>query len=279
VSRAKWLLRARAFVPGWLAAHRVLGPFADRAVVIFHGSTMRGVDDAGSDLDFWLLLSPADMRRLHRVSRTTFFDIMIDGKNGHLNAESTEAFAEKARRCDMDTIVQLRYAGIVQDRQGLASRLVRIARKPMRAAVRNAFFFHHYVEMRGEYRACPNPMRRGHSVAVLLSLTKVLGHALRAACVLDGRPYHYDKWVFHDALGCPTGRRVARHVDRVLGTLARDGLRPAVMRGANPVNRELRRIRFDLIAMAERKGIGARWLREWWYFMDAARAAPLTVRW
>ena len=279
MTRAGWLHRVRAFVPGWLAVHPVLGRFASRAVVIFHGSTMRGVDDAGSDLDFWLLLPAADMRRLRRASRSTFFGIEIDGKNGHMNAESVEDFAGKVRHCDMDAIAQLRYAGIVRDRGGTAARLVRTARKPMRAAVRRAWFYFHYVEMRGEHRACDNPMSRGHSAAVLLSLTKVLAHALRAACVLDGRPYHYDKWLYHDARACPTGRRIVRRVNRIVALLARGGLKPSVMRRGNPVDEELWRIRLALINAAHGNGIHAEWLKRWWHYMDSAREAPLRVRW
>lgn len=278
-ARARWVKAARGYIPGFIAGHPLLGRYARRASVVFHGSTMLGVDDAGSDVDFWLLLPERDFRRLDRASPSRFYDVKIDGKNGHLNAESREAFREAVRRCDLDAIAQLRYAEVVVDHDGFAGRLVRLARKPMRPAVRRAMFFFHYVEMRGEHRACPNPMARGHSVAVLLSLTKVLGHAMRAALVLDGRPYHYDKWLYRDALGSPTGREVARGVGRVMRLISRGGLDPNVMRGPNPVNRELRRIRFDLIAAAERRGIHDRWLREWWYFMDAAREAPRTVKW
>ena len=125
----------------------------------------------------------------------------------------------------MDTIFQLRHGVVICDPSGIAADLRRDASACMPAEVRQAFFMHHYVEMRSEHRACDNPMERHDPVALLLSLPKVLAHALRAAMVLDGEPYPYDKWLYFAARQTPTGRLLAPHVETVLDLLGRDLLR------------------------------------------------------
>jgi len=274
-----WATRLGEWLPGFIEKHPVLSGLDRLASVVLYGSTTAGVDDAFSDLDLWLLLTEADMVRLAAACETRFFGFELDGKAGHLTAHAVGEFREKVRGCEMDTICHLRNAVVLSDPTGAADELVRLACRPMRQAVSDAFFFYHYVEMRSEHRSCDNPMERNDPVASLLSLTKTIAHALRAAMVLDGEPYPYDKWLHRDALATPTGHLLGPSIERILGGLTGDGLRSEAPESDHPIGLELRVIRRLLIEAAQAKGNQAPWLHEWWLHMMQARQAIEGIRW
>jgi len=149
----------------------------------------------------------------------------------------------------------------------------------MREEVRRAMFLYHYVEMRSDHRACDNPMERGDPPALLFSLPKVLGHGLRAAMILDGEPYPYDKWLYQAAQATPSGRALTPHVDRVIELLGGDALRFDGPASDNPIDHEVHAIRNALMEAARAAGIDEPWLDTWWLSMDAARVAHEEVRW
>ncbi len=278
-TRDIWAERAKDFVPRIMDEDPVLGKFRDRASVIFHGSTMLGVDDAGSDLDFWILLPEKDMKELDAMSATRFFEMDAEGKPGHLNAESAESFTDRVRRCDLALIRELRTASVSLDCGGVGAKLLAEAAKPMRPEVSRAFFFHHYVEMRGEHRSCDNPMNRAQPAGVLFSLPKALSHALKAAIALDGEPYAYEKWLYQAALETPTGSAVAEGAEMIIDHLAFDCLRLNLPEPQNPLSQELRKIRRILVDAAKAKGIDEPWLDKWYLHIDQARDVLKSVRW
>ena len=191
---ALWADRLRAFLPTFLRSQAALEPWSGKMSTLLYGSTQLGVDDEGADLDVYGVV-PSDAAQAIDAAGTRFFSFELDGKEGHVTTYSREEMQEAVDRCRMDTIFQLRHASVISDPTGQAGDLLRRARLPLAPTVRDAFVFHHYVEMRSEHRACDNPMERGDSAAILLSLAKAIAHALRAAIVLDGEPYPYDKWL------------------------------------------------------------------------------------
>lgn len=279
VEARQWIEKVRAFVPGFLVAHPVLAACQSRGAAVIHGSTTFGVADDASDLDVWFLLPKADVDVIDREVGTRFFEFRLDGKKGHLNAHDAAEFAERAARCHMDTIYQLRHSEVLTDPCGIAQPIIDRARRPMSEAVRQAFFFHHYVEMRGEHRACDTPIDRNQPVPLLLFLGKTIGHALRAAIVLEGEPYPYDKWLHRAAQETATGRLVAAEVDRIVELLAQDHLRTPGPEASHPITRALVSIRTILADAARAKGCDGPWLTEWWLHMDAASAAIADIRW
>lgn len=278
-TRRRWVRRLTEFLPEYLEQHPILSSFHGRASAVLHGSTTMGIDDAFSDLDLWFLLPAAAAGELDAAAGTRFFEFQLDGKQGHLNTEPVEAFSERLRRCDMDAICQLRGAEIITDGTGAAGQMIRLARRPMRKEVSEALFFYHYVEMRGEHRACDNPMERGDPVGFLLSLPKVIAHALRAAMALDEQPYPYDKWLYRAASRTPTGRLLAASVEKILDLIGAGKLRFEGPESAHPVSQELRVVRRILIEAAQAKGIREPWLTQWWLHMNQAKAAMEYVRW
>lgn len=227
--------------------------------LILHGSTTAGVDDEWSDLDVWLL-PPEDQPG-------KFIEFVCDGKKGHVNIESRHAFEDRMRRCDFALIRELRQAVVLQD-DGWAERLIATASKPMPEDVRFAWFAYHYIEMRGEHRACDNPINRGDAIALLLALQPTLTHAMQAAMVLDGEPYPYCKWLPSDAARTPTGAKIVPLVQDMVGLLGLGALQQPGPEGQHPINLKLRQIRQTLIDAARAGGIDAPWLLAWYLHFD-----------
>lgn len=276
---ATWAERLQEFLPGYIHAVPALEAVAHDSAVVLHGSLTMGVDDTYADIDCWLLLPRALCHRLMHESGTGFFEFRLNDKPGHMNATPIEDFEDRIRTCHMDTIYQLRRAVVLSDPTGAATALAELARRRMRPEVVEALFFWEYVEMRSEHRSCDTPLERGHAVSVLLALSKTLAQAMRAAIVLDGEPYPYDKWLYHAACNTPTGARIVPHVDRVLAMLAEDALRLRVAERQHPLNVEVRAMRSVLINAARAKGIDRPWLDTWYLNMDAAREARRALRW
>ena len=259
-----WAKRLNESLPEFLENHPVLRRFYGNAGIVLHGSTTLGIDDSFSDLDVWILMEESDLARLDAISETRFFDrnrteeinrpltpkFKLDGKIFHLNAESIEDFSNRIKKCDIPLIFELRNAACILDNLGTTEHLIAHARKPMREDVSLAFFFHHYVEMRGYHRDCDNPMERGDPLAVLFSLSVVLTHAHRAAMILDAEPYPYQKWLHYAAIRTPTGNRVTKRAERILDLLVDDYLRFEGPERDNAISHELRHIRGILIEAA-----------------------------
>jgi len=277
--REYWTDKSREFMAEFLKDHPALSKFHDKASVVLHGSTTMGIDDAFSDLDFWFLLSEADLAEFDAVSSTRFFPIEVDGKPGHIDARSVEQFSKRFQDCELAFIFEMRSAGIIMDHAGCADELQRRAREPMRDEVSDAFFFYHYILMRDWHQSCRNPMSRRDPVGVLLSLPEVISNALKAAIALDGQPYPYGKWLHRVSLETPTGRLLAPSIEIILDRIGENDLRFDGPESAHPVSVELTNICNTLIGAAHAKGNEAPWLSEWWFHIHQALTGVKNINW
>jgi hypothetical protein len=276
---ARWEPRLLEFLPDFLAAHPELAPEAGNAAALLHGSTTFGVDDAGSDLDVWLLLDPDALSRIDERAGTRFFEFNLEGKLGHCNTESRREMAERLSRCDMPWIAELRRARVLADPGKRAAALIERAASSMRDEVSAAWFQFHFVEMMGERKGGQNPAARGEAFPLLLFGLSAVAHALRAALVLDGEPYPYDKWLLARARETPTGAEIARLAATLLGELGTGALRDGPRGEEHPIRVALNDIRHTLRDAAEHAGIQGPWLREWWLHIHASREGIRSVEW
>lgn len=281
-----WIRQLKTFIPEFLEQHPTLRNFREKASVILHGSITLGFDDPFSDIDLWFLIPEEELAELEVESESLFFEIEVNGKPGHLNAESIEDFSRRfhqlknhSDQSDMDIVYQLRNAEIVIDKTGMGNELIKLACQPMRKEVSNVFFFYHYVEMRSEHRASDNPMERHDPIGVMLFLPKVIAHALRAAMVLDGEPYPYDKWLYYRASQTPTGKKLVPSINKILDFIAEDNLRFKGSESEHPISQELRVIRRILIKAAQTKGNNSPWLEKWWLYMTQSRDSIKNIHW
>ncbi|MHA1916233.1 MAG: hypothetical protein ACW986_16075 [Promethearchaeota archaeon] len=285
-SKDYWVKILQNFIPKFLKQHEILRNFHEKASVLLHGSLTLGFDDPFSDIDLWFLIPEKELIQLEKISGTLFFEIEVDDKPGHLNAESIEEFSRRFHylrnsnnQHDMDIVFQLRNAVIVIDRTGIGKELLTSACQPMRKEVSDCFFFYHYIEMRGEHRASDNPMERNDPMGVLLSLPKTLAQSLRGAMVLDGEPYPYNKWLYYAAKKTPTGKKLIPSIEKILNLIAEGGLHFKGSEAENPISLEIREIRKILIKEARSRGNNSPWLEKWWLYMTQARDKIQEIHW
>jgi predicted nucleotidyltransferase len=274
-----WSEKLKSYLSALMAEQPILAEFADRAAILLHGSTCRGVDDPFSDLDLYVLLRAGDLAEFDRRSPIRFYEFVLDGKKGHWVAYALEEFVARVERCDMALISELRTSIVLHDRLDGAQPLLDSAKSPMRPEVQRAFFFYNYYQMRNFHRASDNPMERGDGLAVLFSLSQTVAYALRAALILDSEPYPYEKWLRREALRHPTGGKLAPHVDAILDAIARDALRLTGPERQNPLSQQARQMRQILIDAARANGIDEPWLIQWWLYISQAERAIKDVTW
>lgn len=277
--RLVWAEKLKVYLPALMVEQRILAEYADRTAILLHGSTCRGVDDPFSDLDLYVLLRAEDLADFDRRSPIRFYEFVLDGKKGHWNAHALEEFAARTDRCDMALISELRTSITLHNQLDGVQTLLDSAKSPVRPEVQRAFFFYNYYQMRNFHRASDNPMERGDGLAVLFSLSQTIAYALRAALILDGEPYPYEKWLRREALRHPTGVKLAPHVDAILAAIAEDTLRLAGPERHNPLSQSLRQMRQILIDAARAEGIDEPWLTQWWLYINQAETATADVRW
>ena len=278
-STDRWHSRLREFLPGFALAHPVLGQVGGDAAAVLHGSTTFGVDDAHSDLDVWLLLSDAALVELDARSATRFFEFELDGKPGHCNAEALDGFARRISSCEMPLLAELRTARVLSDESGAVQALLDVARRPMRDDVRLAWFRYHYVEHRSEQKGTQNAIERGEPHALLQFAPRSIAHALRAALILDGEPYPYDKWLAWSARRHAAGARVEAEASRLFDRLASDALRRPGPEDGHPVRASMLEVRGALVEEARRHGIDEPWLDRWWLDLAQARRGIRELTW
>ena len=271
--------RISAIIPTIASRHAALERLLPDAAIILHGSTTMGIDDAHADLDVWVIAPDRSVDAFNREATSRFIEFKTDGKPGHFNVERLSDLHRRIQQCYFPLVYELRHACVIADRVGLCSPIIEAAYRPMREEVRRSWFMHHYVEMRGEHRALDNPIERGDPTAVFLALSKTLEHAMRAAVVLDGEPYHYSKWLRHVASRTPTGAMVTAKVEQIMQLISQGALLQAGPERQHPLNVHLRDIRVILVDSARITEIDEPWLRDWWLFIDQARQIIANVQW
>jgi hypothetical protein len=280
ISPQDWAGQVKAWMPRLLEAQpqlaRVIG---EGATVLLHGSlTLDGAADEHSDVDVWVLTDQSRAAHLREQIGACFIDFEAF-RHGHFQVKVLDEFACRIAACDLPLIAELRDAVTIADPKHLATPLIAAARKPMSDDVRLAWFRYHYVEMRGEHRACDGAITRRQPIPLLLAVAPVLDHALRAAMVLDRVPYRYVKWLPWMAARTRTGAKVMTDAEDTLKLIERGALRDPTPEATHVINLALKRIRQTLIDAARSAGIDARWLAEWWLHLDEARSGIHDVTW
>ena len=276
--RSHWIDASRRFFaspqsPSFL---NVLG---DEACIVLHGSTTRNVDDAYSDLDFYLLLNEDATAHFDSLLPSRFVDVEIDGKPGHLNVTSVEQLTGTFDRPDLESIYELQHAVAVRDPLGVFAPISTRTTRPMSTQLRRAALLFNYIEMRSFHRSADNPMDRHDRLSTLGSVIEAIHYAIRCARVIDGMTYPYSKWLYVAATASPTGKRLVPLVDEILD-LVQAG--PGSLDGPEKTNRIsslLRSFRPILVDAANQIGIDEQWLQQWWLFFDEQRRAFDDVTW
>jgi hypothetical protein len=266
--------------PALMAAYAIIETELNhKAALLLHGSLTIGVDDPHADIDLWVLSDDASVEAFDRSVGTRFIEFNSPRK-GHFQIESVEAFQRRMSACDFELISELRHAQVIRDYENMGQWLIDEARKPMDDDVRFAWFRYHYVEMRGEHRACDNSVERSNAPALLMCVGRTIQHAMQAAMILDREPYRYSKWLTRMAERAgPTGARIVPLVNDAVWLISAGALLDPGPEREHRLSLKLREIRTALIDAARAGGIDEPWLTDWYLHIDKARRGVHDVRW
>jgi len=83
---------------------------------------------------------------------------------------------------------------------------------------------HHYQQTCECMEAAKKQLKRDHQISVTLLVAHGLSHLMRYCCLLDGRPYPYDKWLYQSAMQTTLGAEVKTHVDVLFDQMWQRGI-------------------------------------------------------
>ena len=286
----EWTKRIDKALPGIIAGHPGLGEVRDRCIYAFYGSLSRGIADEFADIDLVCLLEPDAYRRASSNRTSDFFDFTLDGRKGHVTVEPITDWTGALESCKVETIFEMRFARLLAGdpaKSEARDRLTRqfrdaVARanRPPSETARRRLFFHHYVQFRSAHRAAQDPMNRQEPHAVFMFLGLAMAQAFRAALILEGKPFPYEKWLRKTALETETGRSIAGYADHIISLLGSGALRREGGERENPLSQTLRQgMRRALMEAARDSGIDEPWLDRWWEHIGESRAALQEMSW
>lgn len=276
----KWVNASKNYFAEFIHTHEILRTMADSVTIVLHGSTSRNIDDPHSDLDFWLVLDDPEREKFQSITEQSFIPVEIGGKPGHINPlRLSELEACFSHHINMVLANEVSSAIVIEDRKNVFHRFMTLSDRPLSAAVKYAFFFHNYVEMRGSHRSCDNPMERNDRFAVLYNVMSTIKYAFQAAFVLDNATYPYEKWLYVFAGRSAIPKSLIANVDSIIEEIMTNPFSLYGPENENKISHELRRLRNKLIEKAKQEGIDEVWLEKWWRYIDKARNIVNDVSW
>ncbi len=217
------------------------GSYWPRTAVVVAGSAAVGWEDEFSDTDVLVFVPQEDYGAIYechwqsvtegRISvmnprareHHEFPYSYIPGTNAHYMLYVFEEAEERLARYD-DVAMWVHGNSIVlHDPSGRYARLRAATGYPeevWRAKRRDL-----YIGMANAGGAASNPLRRGDRAAVMLTLTDAVMHALRLCCLLEHKPFPYEKWLFRAAADTGPGRAVRPLIEALLDELRRPEIR------------------------------------------------------
>jgi predicted nucleotidyltransferase len=218
-----------------------------RSAVVVTGSTARGAVDEFADLDVNVYVpeasfdplyadyqKAADDERVQVMNPKAFLYhefpfVPMAGLHGHYRVYLFEDLERKIALHD-DIAMWVHQTGIVvHDPSARYTTIQRAASAYPEDVWRERIRFH-YLEAVLSAGAASNPLRRNDLNAVTLTMTDCVAHVLRLCCLLDRKPFPYDKWLYHEALQTQGGRELGPLLEEFL-----DEIRKPVLTRAKPV--------------------------------------------
>jgi hypothetical protein len=212
-----------------------------RAAVAVAGSAAVGWEDESSDTDVLVFVPQEEWEAIYehhwqavsqgRVSvmnpralqYNEFPYTHIPGTNAHYMLYVFEEAEEKLARYD-DVAMWVHGNSIVlHDPSGRYARLRAATSYPeevWRAKRREL-----YIGIANAGGAASNPLRRGDRAVVMLTLMDAVTRALRLCCLLERKPFPYEKRLFRAAAETGPGRAVLPLVEELLAELRRPEIR------------------------------------------------------
>lgn len=235
--------------------------------IIFHGSITSGIDDEYTDLDMWLILD-SKVYFDFVFKNGHFFDFEVEKKWGHINIENLDVFINRVSNCDFPLIYELRNGYFVHGNDSVLT-LYKTAQKEINKDITENHFLYNYAIARNWQKSSENIIRRGDKTALLLTMSKFIEHALKAAIISNGRPYPYQKWLYHTASGIDSCNLLVNEIDLLLEIIERNGILGDVNDIDNNVLfKSMEKIKGALIDLASIHNIESPIIEKWYLYID-----------
>jgi len=197
------------------------GCWAESALVIV-GSSVQAIEDEFTDLDILAFVSQPSYRTLYEGYRRAvqagrievlnpaafhydeFPLVIIPLIKGHYKVQNFEEVEDLVARYDDITMWVHGGSMVVHDPSGRYDNLRKKSQTYPDQVWKEKIRFH-YLKAYEAAISASNPLRRGDRRAVLLTMTDCVAHLLRLCCLLDRRPFPYDKWLYREAMETQAG--------------------------------------------------------------------------
>jgi hypothetical protein len=203
----------------------------EQSAVVRVGSSVRGVEDEFVDVDILGFVPAAFYPTLYEGYRAAveagrievqnpnafwyheFPLVLLPGVKGHYQVHTFEEVEKPVQQWD-DVTMWIHGQGIIlHDPSGRYAQLQARSRTYPEAVWREKVR-RHYLRAYDSAISASNPLRRGDRSTVTLLMVECVAHLLRVCCLLDRRPFPYDKWLYREAMQTRAGRDLQELFER-----------------------------------------------------------------
>jgi hypothetical protein len=214
----------------------------EESAVAIVGSSLQALKDEFTDIDVLAFVPQAAYRALYEDYRNAvkagrievlnpnafqydeFPLVVLPKTKGHYQVHTFEEVENIVGQYD-DIIMWIhRNSLVLHDPSGRYGNLQKEAQAYPDQVWKKKVRFH-YLEAYRAATSASNPLRRGDKKAVFLTMTDCLVHLLRLCCLLERRPFPYDKWLYREAIETAAGRELKPLLDNFFEELRRPELR------------------------------------------------------
>jgi predicted nucleotidyltransferase len=234
----------RATILAHFEAHDFWRPHWPETAVVVVGSAARGRTDEFADVDVEVYVPKSSYDTIYEsyaaaVERGSvevlnprallfreFPLVTMPGIKGHYRVHTFEEVERRAAVYD-DVTMWIHQRGLVtHDPSGRYGKLRQACSSYPKDVLREKVR-HHVLSAISAESGASNPLRRGDRPAVTLTMTEGLRCLLRLCCLLDNRPFPYDKWLYREACDTTAGRDLQEVFQQLFEELARPEIRRA----------------------------------------------------
>ena len=194
----------------------------DQDAVVIVGSSVREMNDEFSDVDIVALVdaeawSPIYEHYRREIGRGNIrvmnpaalkYDefplTSIEGVPGHYKVEKFEDLEERVE--EFDDIARWIHGSslVLHDPTNRYANVQKLCSGYPEDVWRSKLSYH-YLEAYGAASNASNQLRRNQREAVILTMANCVSHLLKLCCLMDRRPFPYDKWLYQEAMNTKSG--------------------------------------------------------------------------
>ena len=149
---------------------------------------------------------------------------MIEGIPGHYKVEKFDDLENQVEEFDDVTRWLHGSSSVLHDPTHRYARVQRLCSGYPEDVWRSKLTCH-YLQAWGAASNASNQLRRNEREAVILTMTACVSHLLKLCCLMDRRPFPYDKWLYQEAMSTESGIALRREFEKFFAELGRPDIR------------------------------------------------------